>query len=163
MNVKELEALVKVQAGEIGNLLEAQANLTSRLDNIVEGFKLQMADVMDLLQGTQGEVNRLRNWIGADDVDGPFNEEFTNLVALLDNLTAKVDGRNRSAATKRNMTDADALRVLSGDLKDMNHKDAAEVIGLTYAQVYSARGEFTFKHVHKVLREEKWVNPWAKP
>jgi hypothetical protein len=80
----------------------------------------------------------------------------------IERLTALVAGRNKSAPLKRNMVDADALRVLTGDLKDQDHKDAAEIIGLTYAQVYSCRLEFTFKHVHKALKNDKWKNPWAK-
>lgn len=77
-------------------------------------------------------------------------------------LLPKVEGRNKSAAVKRNMTDDDAMAVLTGDYRDLNHKDAAERVGLTYAQVYSARMEFTFKHVHKKLRDQRWHNPWAK-
>lgn len=91
-----------------------------------------------------------------------MHEEHRALIEIVDDLRTKVEGRNKSAAVKRNMTDADALRVLTGDLFEIPHKDAAEAIGLTYAQIYSARLEFTFKHVHKDLRDEKWVNPWAK-
>jgi hypothetical protein len=80
-------------------------------------------------------------------------------IAELDHM---IRGRNRSAPIKRNMTDEDALRVLTGDLKELPHKDAAEEASLTYAQVYSCRLEFTFKHVHKTLRDSKWVNPWSK-
>lgn len=80
----------------------------------------------------------------------------------IERLTAMVAGRNKSAPLKRNMVDADALRVLTGDLKDQDHKDAAEIIGLTYAQIYSCRLQFTFKHVHKILRDENWKNPWSK-
>ncbi len=43
------------------------------------------------------------------------------------------------------MTEADAKRVISGDLKDMKHGKAAEALGLSYGQVYSARKGFTFK------------------
>lgn len=95
-----------------------------------------------------------------------FDELRAAQVALEARCTALeslVGGRNKSAATKRNMTDADALAVLTGEWKGLNHKDAAAASGLTYAQVYSCRCEFTFKHVHKDLRRAKWVNPWAKP
>ena len=77
-------------------------------------------------------------------------------------LRDQVGGKNRSAATKRNMTDADALRVLDGDVKDMGHKEAAGMVGLTYAQVYSARLAFTFKHVHRTLEKAGWVSKWSK-
>lgn len=85
------------------------------------------------------------------------------LGARVEVLEALVGGRNRSAPTKRNMTNADALRVMTGDLRELGHKEAASVAGLTYAQVYSCRCEFTFKHVHKDLSREGYKNPWAKP
>lgn len=87
------------------------------------------------------------------------NEELQRVV---DHLRVLVEGRNKSAPVKRNMTDADAERVLVGDLVSMEHKDAAEVIGLTYAQVYSCRGGFTFKHVHKKLRDSGAESQWVK-
>ena len=63
-----------------------------------------------------------------------------------------------------NTTDEDALRVLTGDLREISHKEAKKKIGLTYAQVYSCRLEFTFKHVHKDLRDnvKEWKNSWSK-
>lgn len=80
----------------------------------------------------------------------------------VDEIEVLVRGRNRSAPTKRNMTDVDALRVLKGDVKDLGHKEAGEQVGLTYAQVYSCRMEYTFKHIHKKLRDEGWKNPFVK-
>ncbi len=47
----------------------------------------------------------------------------------------------------RAMTNDDAHRVMYGDLKGVPHKVAAQQLGLTYGQVYSARGGYTFKHV----------------
>lgn len=87
---------------------------------------------------------------------------FTGLSDQVEALTAKVEGRNKSAPTKRNMTDADAMRVLQGDMKDLNHKEAAIEMGLTYAQVYSCRGGFTFKHVIHDLEKAGWKNIWEK-
>lgn len=62
----------------------------------------------------------------------------------------------------REMTDEDARRILTGDLKDAKHKDAAARLGLSYGQVYSCRLEFTFKHIHKEMKDAKVANPWAK-
>jgi hypothetical protein len=67
---------------------------------------------------------------------------------------------NNTAA--REMTDEDAKRILTGDLKDAKHNAAADTLGLSYGQVYSCRGEYTFKHVHKQLREQGFKNPWVK-
>lgn len=77
-------------------------------------------------------------------------------------LCALVDGRNRSAPTKRNMRDEDALAVLTGEFKELDHKEAAAAIGLTYAQVYSCRLGFTFKHVHRDLRQAGVTLPWKR-
>ena len=51
------------------------------------------------------------------------------------------------------MTEADAYRVKFGDLADMKTKEAAEKLGLSYGQVYSARGGYTMKQVGK-----DWAN-----
>jgi len=97
-----------------------------------------------------------------DHQDGQ-NDVLAGLIDKLEELTDKVHGRNRSAPVKRNMTDADAIRVMTGDVVGMGHKEAAEVIGLTYAQVYSCRLGFTFKHVHKELEKDPtYRNRWAK-
>jgi len=77
-------------------------------------------------------------------------------------LVSLVDGRNKSAPTKRNMRDEDALAVLTGEFKELDHKQAAAAIGLTYAQVYSCRLGFTFKHVHKELRTQGIQLPWKR-
>jgi hypothetical protein len=53
------------------------------------------------------------------------------------------------------MTEEDARRVLMGDLKDESHKAAAEKLGLSYGQVYSCRGGYTFKAVYKEAEAAK--------
>lgn len=74
-------------------------------------------------------------------------------------LTAKVNAQPPKADSVE-MTKDHAIRVLTGDLKDKKHKDAAEALGLTYGQVYSCRKEFTFKDVHKELRSTGFKNSW---
>jgi len=169
--------------GRIDGHDEALNNVTGRIDRQTEGFTAKVEtleqshtavlgrldDVNGILKGVHeevqqalGDVRRLEEWIGAGDVDGPFYAEFVALKDKLEDIAAKVEGRNKSAAVKRNMTDADALEVLTGKYKDLGHKEAAEQIGLTYAQVYSCRLCFTFKHVHHKLEKDTWKNPWAK-
>ncbi len=67
-------------------------------------------------------------------------------------LEARVDAikvRDRGPKSERSMTDEDARRVKFGDLKAMSHKQAAQELGLSYGQIYSARGGYTFNHVKK--------------
>lgn len=85
-------------------------------------------------------------------------EELTNRVAKLEEAMSK----SRGTASTREMTDDDARRVLNGDLKEVAHKAAAETLGLSYGQVYSCRGEYTFKHILKALKAEGFKNPWVK-
>ena len=84
-------------------------------------------------------------------------EALTTRIALLEAATAP-----KTNATAREMTDADAQRILTGDLKDMKHKDAASALGLSYGQIYSCRLEFTFKHIHKAMKAAGQVNGWVK-
>jgi hypothetical protein len=97
-----------------------------------------------------------------EDINDQFASRIAALEATVARLTALVDGRNRSAPSKRNMRDEDALAVLNGEFSGMDHKQAAAAIGLTYAQVYSARLGFTFKHVHKQLRDAGWKTLWKR-
>ena len=155
-------------------ILEALQNLTGRVDRQSQGFAdriealttefegrlktqiLLLSTMCDALAELQS-VNE-----GLDTRIGELVQRTSHMAEELDEVTAKVEGRNKSAATKRNMTDGDALRVLNGDMTSLPHKEAAESIGLTYAQVYSARGGFTFKHIIHDLEKSGWKNPWDK-
>lgn len=87
--------------------------------------------------------------------------------ASLAEALAKIAALEAKTASKtvetKEMTDDHARRIMSGDLKDKKHKDAAETLGLTYGQVYSCRLGFTFKHIHKEMREKGIKNDWMKP
>ena len=82
-------------------------------------------------------------------------------VASLEAKIAELS-KPKSPATSREMTDDDARRILKGDLATAKHKDAADTLGLSYGQVYSCRLEFTFKHIHKEMRDAGETNPWKK-
>lgn len=86
------------------------------------------------------------------------------LVALVLDLKARVEKLEtpKNTASGREMTDDDARRILTGDLSSVKHKDAAEKLGLTYGQVYSCRLEFTFKNIHKEMKDTGKTNPWKK-
>jgi hypothetical protein len=62
--------------------------------------------------------------------------------------------RDRGPKAERTMTDEDARSVIFGELKDASHKSAAEKLGLSYGQVYSARKGFTFKPIHKEAEKQ---------
>lgn len=176
MKPAEMEALIIAQGEKIEELLKAanadeqwsdklgrdliaaqtaHMHLVQRVDNIVEGFKQELT-ARD--EGHKKAYEDFQQELADRDV------RLADYSARIAKLETLVLARNASAATKRNMTDEDALRVLTGDLREVSHKDAAEKIGLTYAQVYSCRLEFTFKHVHKDLRDnvKEWKNPWSK-
>jgi hypothetical protein len=92
---------------------------------------------------------------------------LTTALELIAALTSRVEALEAASAPKTNssqreMTDEDAKRILTGDLKDMKHKDAASTLGLSYGQIYSCRLEFTFKHIHKAMKLAGTVNPWVK-
>lgn len=175
MNIKELEtlvlkqgAMIEAQHTALQAATEAHMHLVQRADNIVEGFKKELTARDERLDYLLRTCEALHDGLGdvKSHQDG-MNDTLFGAVGRIETLEKLVLARNSSAPTKRNMTDEDALRVMTGDLKDLSHKDAAEKIGLTYAQVYSCRLEFTFKHVHKNLRDDSvdnqpWKNNWAK-
>ncbi len=89
---------------------------------------------------------------------------INELVELVNQLQARIEvlEAKPTKAEAKEMTKDDARRILTGDLKDAKHKAAAEALGLTYGQVYSCRLEFTFKDVHKELKNDGFKNAWTK-
>jgi hypothetical protein len=149
MRPAEFEAALAAMREELRKEIE---ELRSRVDGLATNTESVMhatSVLADRVAHVEGSLE------GEDDL-------LSEVASRVEGLTTKVEGRNRSAPTKRNMTDSDARRVLDGDLKDLKHKEAGEAAGLTYAQVYSCRGGYTFKHVHKQLKELGWRDPWAK-
>ena len=75
------------------------------------------------------------------------------LAAKVNEMVARVNAisnrptRDRGPKSTRTMERSDAWRARFGDLKDASHKAAAEALGLSYGQVYSARNGFTLKDV----------------
>ena len=139
-----------------------------RVSLTFEAMQRAMAEMGEAMRNQGTAIEEHKKMIGelgllVQTLDARLDEQRAALEArdaLIEDLVAKVEGRNKSAPTKRNMTDDDARRVLNGALKDKPHKEAAEEIGLTYAQVYSCRLEYTFKHVLKELRDAGWKNPF---
>lgn len=83
------------------------------------------------------------------------------LVARIEELEAKIEkletkgsmGRDRGPESTRPMTEDDARRVMIGDLKPLSHGKAAEELGLSYGQIYSARNGYTFKGIYAEMKK----------
>ena len=68
------------------------------------------------------------------------------LAAIEKTLEGRVATRSgKGLVSTRSMTEADAIRVMTGDLADKAIKECAKELGLSYGQIYSARGGYTFK------------------
>ena len=72
-----------------------------------------------------------------------------NLQSKVVELEAKITTLSvkKGPASTREMTVEDAERILTGELRDLSHKKAAEKLGLSYGQIYSCRGGYTFKNI----------------
>lgn len=91
--------------------------------------------------------------------------KLNELVAIVESLTARVSALEESAKkmadrrgpkSEREMTNDDARAIMGdGEHSKLSHKDAAEKLGLSYAQVYSCRKGFTFKNIHKELAKSE--------
>lgn len=89
------------------------------------------------------------------------NKELVIAVLTLQEQVASLLAASVPKTTdSKEMTDADAERIIIGDLAATKHKDAAAALGLTYGQIYSCRKEFTFKNVHKAIKAAGKVNTW---
>jgi len=77
-------------------------------------------------------------------------------IATLESLVAGIlaappkaaGARDRGPTSTREMLEADARACMIGEHKGLSHKDAAKVLGLSYGQIYSARGGYTFKGIY---------------
>lgn len=91
-------------------------------------------------------------------------ERLNDIIAIVKQLqtpTTAAPARDRGPKSERDMTDEDARRIMLGDLKDASHKVAAEKLGLSYGQVYSARKGFTFKSIYKEMMNGNKETPAA--
>jgi hypothetical protein len=72
-----------------------------------------------------------------------------NLQAKVVELETKINTLSvkKGPASTREMTVEDAEKILTGEHKELSHKIAAEKLGLSYGQIYSCRGGYTFKNI----------------
>lgn len=96
----------------------------------------------------------------------PAVEKTMSVPEQLADLKARVlaleEAAKSTAKSEKEMTDDHARSVLTGEFKDLKHNEAAKKLGLSYGQVYSCRGEYTFRHIHKEMTEKGIKNPWKK-
>ena len=83
--------------------------------------------------------------------DAKLKEVVAKVNEIIEKLNEVSD--RRGPKSQREMTDEDARNILVGELAKESHKSAAEKLNLSYAQVYSCRKEFTFKHIHKEIKD----------
>lgn len=92
------------------------------------------------------------------------NATLKDLIAKVNELVTKANAkRDRGPESKREMTDEDAKRVIFGDLAEVTHTKAAEKLELSYGQVYSCRGGFTFKSIYKEWKTKNPTREMAGP
>lgn len=92
-------------------------------------------------------------------------EQLLALTTIVEALRARIDKleeSKKSDISEREMTNDDARKIMTGELKDAKHKDAAKALGLSYGQVYSCRLGYTFKNIHKEMKEAGVKNGWIK-
>lgn len=78
--------------------------------------------------------------------------KINELVEAYNTLAANAPkARDRGPDSTREMTEDDARSVMLGEHKDLSHKEAAKLLGLSYGQIYSARKGFTFKAIYKEM------------
>lgn len=85
------------------------------------------------------------------------NAKVAQVIEKMNELIEAINKQNdrRGPKSQREMTDSDARAILpTGEHEKLSHKEAAEKLGLSYAQVYSCRGQYTFKHIHKEIAEK---------
>jgi N-acetylglutamate synthase/N-acetylornithine aminotransferase len=85
------------------------------------------------------EIGKLGEHVKLADVIAKINE-------LVEAFNTK---RDRGPTSTRVVTEDDARKIVLGELKNLSHTKAAEALGLSYGQVYSARKGFTFKPIYK--------------
>ena len=87
-----------------------------------------------------------------------YSELVLRVVALenqIEEMKTKTRGGPKS---DKPMTDQDAFRCKFGDLAKASHKDAAAQLGLSYGQIFSCRGSYTFKHVRDTWKSSEPVS-----
>lgn len=105
------------------------------------------------------DIALLGDKASAKEIAAKINE----LVARVNELSkvkapSATQTRDRGPVSTKTMTDDDARKAMTGEFSSLGHKEAAEKLGLSYGQIYSARKGFTFKAIYKEAMQsgKKW-------
>lgn len=85
------------------------------------------------------------------------------IIELQNQLKNMPKGRDRGPASEGDMTEAHAIRVMLGDMKEISHKECAILLKLSYGQIYSARKGFTFKSIYKRMERGEVDHTYDDP
>tara|TARA_Y100000310_G_C20496844_1_gene721966 strand:- start:351 stop:710 length:360 start_codon:yes stop_codon:yes gene_type:complete len=89
-----------------------------------------------------------------------------DVIAKMNELIEKVNSikvRDRGPRSEKAMTEELACTILFDEkVAKMSHKKAAETLGLSYGQVSSVRGGYTFKKQYKLWREAGSIKTWDR-
>ena len=105
-----------------------------------------VAEIVEIVESI--EIAKLNENAKLKDIIIKMNEIIEKM-----NTTKAPKVRDRGPDSQREMTEIDARMILLGELANASHKEAAERLGLSYGQVYSARKGFTFKGIYKEWRD----------
>lgn len=92
----------------------------------------------------------------------PTIQELLGRIAALEEQVTQLTSTPVRNTQQREMKDEDARMILTGEYSSLKHNEAAQKLGLSYGQVYSCRGEYTFRHIHKEMASKGIKNPWKK-
>jgi len=84
------------------------------------------------------------------------NAKLADVIAKVNEIVEAMNAqpvRDRGPKSERTMTDDDARKCMVGEFKDKSHKECAELLQLSYGQIYSARKGFTFKPIYKEMMD----------
>jgi len=118
-----------------------KVNEMTNTTNVVESN-----EIVEIIESI--EIAKLNDNAKTKEIVAKLNEIIERM-----NTTKVAKVRDRGPDSQREMTEDDARSILLGELKDKSHKAAAEELGLSYGQIYSARKGFTFKGIYKEWRD----------
>ena len=125
-NIAKEETIMEDQ-----NTTNTEVEETSKEDTLIEQIMPTPKEIEEIIPETIGELYIY--------IKARFD--------ALEDRTTKSAVKHGNAST-RQMVEDDARRVILGDLKDKSHKACAIELGLSYGQIYSARGGYTFKTIN---------------